>query len=391
MAIHTIIPTANVLMSDIRDTLNANGGSVNNNLTSFFTSSANIKKWSKKKPVDYNKTEPLTDYEFYVADYGLSNSYISKTQTPKQLMDAAIAGTDFYPYVLPSGGASSPYRLSDFCGYNTKAEAPYIAQAPNSFAPAQFPAYFGYALYLNPSPNVELKITDLGTFQTFLGTSPKLGILWTAGDDEYYLYYSSSANIDDGIYLDLEVTKSGTHHFLAVWFTDSAITEGNNDVTNEAINYVPVPDSYRSVVVTQTQIWGVVSVQWSSLNSLNYYKVNGKIQGFGQDYPYFTLTFPNGTVPDCEYRIGIYVKAVIDGKTYQGTYWYDEEHLYNPPTSNPQIMVNFPSEIDLSEILGFDVVNMNAQSIEIRLDLERVSGYGFLNYDSINVYNVTIH
>lgn len=388
MAVHTIIPTSNVLMSDIRDTLNANGGSVNNNLTSFFASSANINKWSRKKPVNYNKPTPLTEQEFKLANYGLSNYYIGRTMTPKQLMDLAIAGTDFYPYEPPKGGASSPYRLSDFCSYNTKAEAPYITHAPESFEPTQFPASIAYALFLNP--NAELKISDLASFENVISTTKKMGILWTSDDGIYYLYYNPSMNVDNGIYLDLQVQKEGTHHFLAVWF-NMDVEEGNNEITNEAINFVPVPGSYRSVIVTQKVVWGIVSVKWDSLSSLDYYKSTGMVQGFAQDYPYFTLTFPNGTVPSCEYRIGIYVRAVIDGNIYQGTYWYNEEYIVNPPTSNPQLFVNFPVQINLSEVLGFDVVNANVQSMEIRLDLERVSGYGFLSYGSISTYNVTIH
>jgi len=377
-------------MSDVRDTLNANGGTVGNNLTSFFTTSANINKWSKKKPVDYNKTAPLTEQEFKLANYGLSNYYLGRTMTPKQLMDAAIAGTDFYPYVLPSGGASSPYRLSDFCEYNTKAEPPYITQAPSSVEPTYFPSSVGYALYLNPGQNSEIKITDLASFEDVIGLVSKMGVLWTAGDGIYYLYYSSSMDVEEGIYLDIPIQKEGTYHFIAVWFNWDVV-EGNNEVTNEAINVAPVPDSYRKVIVTQKQVWGVISVQWNSLNSLDYYKSTGKVQGFSEDYPYFTLSFPNGTVPSCEYRIGVYVKAIIDGNTYQGTYWYDDEHIVNPPASNPKVFVNFPSQIDLSEVLHFDVVNSNVQSMEIRLDLERVSGYGFLSYGSISTYNVTIH
>lgn len=383
-----IIPNKDIKDYRLRDTLNAAGGKTDNEFGSKFRTLANINKWSKYKPVKYNKITALSEQEFKLANYGLSNYYMGKTMTPKQLMDLAIQGTDFYPYVPPTGGEESPYRIADFRGYNTDAEPPYIVQAPNSFEPAQFPAYFGYALYLNP--NSELKISDLASFEDVIGLAQKMGILWTGEDGLYYLYYSSSANIEEGIYLDLEIQDEGTHHFIAVWFNWD-VSEGNSEITNEAINFVPVPDSYRKVVVTQKQIWGVVSVEWDSLASLYYYKTNGKIQGFATSYPYFTLTFPNGTPPSCSYRIGLYISVVIDGNQYEGYYWYDDEYIYNPPTSDRQIFVNFPTEISLSDVLGFDVVNMDVQSIKIRLDLERVEGYGFLSYDNMNEYNVTIY
>ena len=44
MAVYSILPTTNLKAEDIRDTLNANGGSVNNELTTFFNTSINI--WS---------------------------------------------------------------------------------------------------------------------------------------------------------------------------------------------------------------------------------------------------------------------------------------------------------------------------------------------------------
>lgn len=374
----------------LRDFLNKEGGKTDNVFGSKFRKLANINKWSRYKPVSYNKVTALSEQELKLANYGLSNYHMGRTTTPKELMDLAIQGTDFYPYVPPKGGESSPYRSADFRGYNADAEPPYIVQAPSSLEPAQFPAYIGYSLYLNPSPNAELKISDLASFEDVIGLAQKIGILWTGEDGLYYLYYSPSANIEEGIFLDMEVNGEGTHHFLAVWFSWE-VSEGNNEITNEAINFVPVPDSYRKVVVTQKQIWGIISVDWDSLNGLYYYKANGMIQGFSTSYPYFTLSFPNGTPPSCSYRIGMYINAVIDGTPYEGYYWYDDEYIYHPSSAERQIFVNFPTEISLSDVLGFDVVNMDVQSIEIRLDLERVDGYGFLSYDNMYVYNVTIY
>ena len=51
MAVYEILPDTDLKGVDVRDTLNANGGSVGDNFTSFFTSGANLNKWSKYKPV----------------------------------------------------------------------------------------------------------------------------------------------------------------------------------------------------------------------------------------------------------------------------------------------------------------------------------------------------
>lgn len=51
--VRDVIPTENVTYDDIRDTLNANGGNVNNMAITAFQSGANIQRWAKYKPVVY--------------------------------------------------------------------------------------------------------------------------------------------------------------------------------------------------------------------------------------------------------------------------------------------------------------------------------------------------
>ena len=64
MAVHNIIPSTNVSMADIRDTLNANEGNVNNTLGSFFKDAAKINKWAKYKPVSYKGDFPVNGVQW---------------------------------------------------------------------------------------------------------------------------------------------------------------------------------------------------------------------------------------------------------------------------------------------------------------------------------------
>ena len=50
MAVHSILPNTNVSFNDIRDTLNANGGSVTNDAITAFQSRANMNVYSKSRP-----------------------------------------------------------------------------------------------------------------------------------------------------------------------------------------------------------------------------------------------------------------------------------------------------------------------------------------------------
>lgn len=128
MAVQTIIPSSNVSMADIRDTLNNSGGAVGNSLGSFFTSSANINKWSKFKPTKYYGLDFATGNESplqWQANNGLcgftSGSIVFNDTSA--LVTAYKNGATFV-YELPTGGSSYPFRLGDFRGYYPSAKAP---------------------------------------------------------------------------------------------------------------------------------------------------------------------------------------------------------------------------------------------------------------------------
>lgn len=123
MAVMTVIPTSNVLLEDIRDTLNNAGASVANDPTTFFTSAAKINKWAKYKPVHY-PVDFLNDdrrWQGY-GTCGFQESSI-RFDSSDELVAAHKAGTTF-KYVLPTGTSASPYRLGDFRGYYPSAKAP---------------------------------------------------------------------------------------------------------------------------------------------------------------------------------------------------------------------------------------------------------------------------
>lgn len=140
--IYQILPQVNLKAEDIRDTLNANGGSVSNDLLTFFSTSAKVNKWARYKPESYKKDFDLTDDERFSNHYGLSmTGYASLWGNPQKVsvtdgkIDISEDTTGFlyklckgtlgqFDYVLPKGGENSPYRLGDFRGYNPTAVNP---------------------------------------------------------------------------------------------------------------------------------------------------------------------------------------------------------------------------------------------------------------------------
>lgn len=140
--VYDLIPETNVKAEDIRDTLNANGGSVSNDLLTFFSISAKVNKWARFKPESYKKNFDLTDDERFTNHYGLSmTGYASlfgnsqKVSVTDGKIDISEDTTGFlyklckgtlgqFDYILPKGGENSPYRLGDFRGYNPTAVNP---------------------------------------------------------------------------------------------------------------------------------------------------------------------------------------------------------------------------------------------------------------------------
>lgn len=131
MAIKTLLPTTNINYDDIRDTLNANGGSVSNVFETVFKEAALINKWSKHKPVERNDffcqdfDESRTDYvqNWWKGNDGMCGlSFgVKDGTTIRNLTDINdIQNADWY-YVPVA--TSYPLRLTDFAQYKPDAES----------------------------------------------------------------------------------------------------------------------------------------------------------------------------------------------------------------------------------------------------------------------------
>lgn len=81
----------------------------------------NINKWSLHKPVVYpNKLGELTEAEFQSVDYGLEPVVMTNANPGLALNlvnHVNAKGSVDWNYIRPTGGASSPFRISDFIGY----------------------------------------------------------------------------------------------------------------------------------------------------------------------------------------------------------------------------------------------------------------------------------
>lgn len=133
MAVYSdVLPTTDLKYEDIRDTLNANGGSVNNDVSTAFKTSSGINVWSKHKPVPLN-TNFCQDFDSGRANYNATwwrgndgnCGLIPKTLFNfSEVVDNTDGGMNGWTYDVPIGGSSEPLRLGDFSRYCPAANPP---------------------------------------------------------------------------------------------------------------------------------------------------------------------------------------------------------------------------------------------------------------------------
>lgn len=128
------IGSTNVSMDTIKSTLKGGGGSVSDDLLTFFTAGAKINPWSKYKPIHTGYVNDdfldINSSHFADANYGLIAPTTNSELTAWNAYKKVITSNDYsglqWSYELPKGGSSSPYRLGDFRLYNPDARSPFF-------------------------------------------------------------------------------------------------------------------------------------------------------------------------------------------------------------------------------------------------------------------------
>lgn len=210
MAVYNILPSTNLKTEDIRDTLNANGGSVSNDCLTFFTDAANIRIWAKYKPFKYPKNFNVTDNERSSRNWGLSN--VPYWDNVNYMADyvrngsplAGNCGTPYFAYIPPIGGTSEPLRLEDFRGYYTEAVQPYLPYN-DAVMMADSTTAFSITVPVNvqPSQQYNLTLADLHYINSggsvvgdWRNSYLCLGLL-KIGSTEFYMSTGNASVADD--------------------------------------------------------------------------------------------------------------------------------------------------------------------------------------------------
>lgn len=388
MAVYDILPNEDLRDVDIVATLNANGGTVDFKKESWYKSSANINKWAKFKPQNSDNLFKLSEEERKLGNYGLDLTWSGSARTPQSVLIDMSQGKDFYPYVT----LKPPFRMSDYLGYNTKAVAPYSLDCSATLEVLSFPAYIPFTIKINS--NAEFKLTDLAAFEdSFSGGY--FAVLCSNGlnaNSQVIMHKPSDPELyDNMLYGDIKVSEAGTYYLAAV-YTNIPNAGEVTDVSSVAENFMPIPNGYISVKVTQKTVYAYLRIENLVNGSLYLDKTNLTIGGFG-NMPRFTTYFPFGSVLSCSYELGFHVTMDSDWGQYYNEWYYTEQTIDHENGNTPRTTIfdNFPAYISLSELLGQDFeYSINIWSITLIPVLRRISGQGFLGFEETPKYDVVL-
>ena len=230
-----IIGDTNITMSTIRDTLNGAGGSVGNNLQSFFSSAAKLNMWSKYKPVVISKVPfiNLWDNAAYKGDNKQCGITIPIYSNYTTLQTSFKSNSGHYwSYNPPTGGENAPQRLSDFRRYNTNAINP-IGDLPGSLAVTRISGtdYLDLSVEVNVQNGhaTNLSLSDISVNGIAL-SNMYLGVYLvrkSGGKNDYFRTTSTTISTNSKLDMRIPLSYDEAGTYTAYMFLSNVKQENN--------------------------------------------------------------------------------------------------------------------------------------------------------------------
>lgn len=292
MAVYEIIPNENVLVADIGNTLNANGGSVNiNQPSTFFTTDAKINPWSKKKPVyreelfcqDYNSSKPDYVANWWQGKDGKCGFTIPQYTSYTNIPSAMDGGMNGWVYNIPS----NPKRLGDFCGYKANA-TPIVTgfSVTGKVASSEQSSYVTAALAVNVAGvSNELSLTEFPFLKDCY-----FGIYLKKNSGSVYRRATSDRTIgNSGTEVQIKAYGLDEGNWTAYPFLSmEKITESGSEISS--IFYTIPNVSAQSVEVASSSVSIFVDAKYNKFNgayasiTINSIVVSGSSQSLSSNY-----------------------------------------------------------------------------------------------------------
>lgn len=323
-----IIPSADVQVEDICQTLASNGAGLEGDtgvpagkgldesyLHTYFSPYCNISKWSKRKPVAYPQAAALTDAQFKKVNYGIVNTpYWTRVASMASgfvdgTVDAAnkeLTPYDWWDYRLPQGGVKEPLRLSDFCGYAPQKSAPAGQCGADLTITSEGLLVVQFAFL--PSSDTLVGLSDLGVLASVDDTAlykafdtMYAGLCLYNGSTAYYITSGTMAGTDElGLAFRIYDAPSAlAGSWTAFVFASSEEIPSLVTTLSTYGVYAPVPMTKTSVTITKASI-GVTLTAYYCINSDSSTRLMDYRYAFynADDTKYFTDSFVTVEVLD---------------------------------------------------------------------------------------------
>lgn len=195
LTVYDVLPTTNLKWDYIRDTLNKNGGVVNNNAITAFQSGANTNMFAKYKPSDIGAVNFTRDNpgafvvdswddqlvtikdKWWIGKNGTCNINIPIIDNLENNSPNDVP----WSYIPVPGGQNAPYRLGDFAGYDAKATSDMITLVVPEYV------VIGQSLrvpiYMPEKRETELTLNDI---YDVAGGVTLVFRIWVQGKTGYY-------------------------------------------------------------------------------------------------------------------------------------------------------------------------------------------------------------
>lgn len=305
-----VIPNTNVNVQDIGQVLNSAGGSVNvNQPLTFFTASAKINIFSKKKPVvrkvnfcqDFDSTRPDYLFEWWKGTSGDCGIKFQSISNPNELPNVVDGGLNGWQYELPQGGENAPLRLGDFCGYDSNAK-PLVEGFSLSSSVVENKTSSNFTVGFITTPN-ETKTTSL----TFSDLSASLSnfhpaVYITNGSTSYFI--SSDKKVSSTEYIMVTVPTNGlntgdwsVYTFLSEVAIPSLSTLGS--VALGRCYTLPYTDKKIVSIVTslETIVANIMRPSGSNVLNVTIYVTYPSAKTFANNYLYIKMPNNNNINP----------------------------------------------------------------------------------------------
>lgn len=363
--VRDIIPSQNLTWDDVRDTLAAGGGSVNNDVSSAFKTTANINPWSKHKPVslnaafcqDFDESKPNYDADWWVGskmNCGLQTySVVNWEDLPDAYNTFSEDIMNGWVYELPQGNASQPFRLGDFAGYAKDALPMY----QNFFVPEEVSKYqdsFVCQCMVPPSSNENLTINDFPNIRNCY-----FGVFLINDNNTHSVRATSEATQGNSVIFSPKEFPTG--YYTAYPFLSTVKLEQNGPNIGGAYFTIPYLKPVKFLVGTMTVSIIIKAEKLTSSRTITYeIKVNN---------PYYNdVTINNNVIVlrnasqefDDPFEIGVQQKYIEDRTIPYGTTLLATGEFTNVDITvytNPKIWVSLNSGQYMNSTIPISPIN----------------------------------